>query len=462
MQLEEIRTIRSAIRWVMLAIAVATLAAGGARVSRAEESGDVERRLRELEDTVRQLRNNPPQADRASDASKLSAYYNDGFTLATNDGQFKLLLRGYLQADGRFFVDNQTVSSSQFLLRRVRPVAEGTVFKYFDFKLMPDFAGSKTVLFDAYMDVNYIPELRLQVGKYKPPVGIERLQSARHLFFVERGLTKNLVPTRDIGVMFHGELWRGALSYAAGIFNGAPDLGNTDTDANSDKDFDGRIFAHPWRNTALAPLKGLGVGIAGTYGHERGTTSNTDLPSYESAGQQTFFSYVANSSDSTKTAVAHGGHSRISPQGYYFWGPLGLLSDFVTSAQGVGLGTKSATVRHDAWQVVGSYVLTGEAAGYDGVTPAHPFNPWARTWGAVQVVARYDMLDIDSAAFRDGFADPAKSARQAKEWAVGANWHLNANVKFVLNYANTDFKGGAAGGNRRTEKAVLSRVQLAF
>lgn len=422
---------------------------------------DQERRLKELEETVKQLKKTEAQPE-PSGETKLYAHYQDGFVLGSTDGQFKLIIRGYLQSDGRFFVDNKTGTNSQFLFRRVRPVLDGTVFKYFDFRVLPDFAGSKFTLFDAYVDVNYIPELRLQIGKFKPPVGIERLQSARNLFFVERGLSNNLVPSRDLGAQFHGDLLGGALSYALGIFNGAPDLSTTDTDANSDKDFDGRVFAQPWKKTAVGPLQGLGFGLSGTYGHEQGTATTTDLPAYVTAGQVTFFNYTVSSSDPTKTAVASGPHSRISPQGYYFLGPLGLLADYVTSAQAVAGGGKSATLRHNAWQVLGSYVLTGEDATFDGVAPAHPFNPWVGTWGALQVVARYDTLDIDQDAFRNGFADPIKSAREAKEWALGANWYLNRNVKLVLNYANTDFKGGAAGGNRRTEKAILTRVQLIF
>jgi phosphate-selective porin len=36
-------------------------------------------------------------------------------------------------------------------LRRVRPIFEGTVYKYFDFKIMPDFGQSQVRIFDAYL-----------------------------------------------------------------------------------------------------------------------------------------------------------------------------------------------------------------------------------------------------------------------------------------------------------------------
>jgi phosphate-selective porin OprO/OprP len=46
---------------------------------------------------------------------------------------------------------------------------------------------------------------------------------------------------------------------------------------------------------------------------------------------------------------------------------------------------------------------------------------------------------------------------------LGLNWYLNENLKWVLNYEQTSFDGGAAGGSdREDEKAFLTRVALGF
>jgi phosphate-selective porin OprO/OprP len=71
-------------------------------------------------------------------------------------------------------------------------------------------------------------------------------------------------------------------------------------------------------------------------------------------------------------------------------------------------------------------------------------------------------LEADPGAF-PLFADAARSARAAREWAVGANWYLNRNVKVTVDYGRTRFHGGApGGGNRQTEEGILTRLQLAF
>ena len=36
--------------------------------------------------------------------------------------------------------------------------------------------------------------------------------------------------------------------------------------------------------------------------------------------------------------------------------------------------------------------------------------------------------------------------RKASAWALGLNWYLNENLKWVLNYEQTSFDGGDPGG----------------
>jgi phosphate-selective porin OprO/OprP len=114
-----------------------------------------------------------------------------------------------------------------------------------------------------------------------------------------------------------------------------------------------------------------------------------------------------------------------------------------------------------SWQVAATYVLTGERASSRSVTPLHPLNLKQRTWGAVEVGARYGALSVDKSAF-PLFADPLTSASGARSWTLGVNWYANRNVKIVLNYEQTDFQTVEGGIKRKQERAVLERFQLAF
>ncbi|MGE0821657.1 MAG: porin [Candidatus Binatia bacterium] len=385
----------------------------------------------------------------------------EGFSLRAADGSYQLKIRGYLQGDGRFFADDQERAlTDTFLLRRVRPILEGTVGKYFDFRIMTDFGGGSASVQDAYIDTHFWPSAQLRVGKYKAPVGLERLQSGSSLLFVERGLPANLVPNRDVGAQVHGDLFEGVFNYALGTCNGVPDGGSGDVDVNDSKEFAGRVFVLPFKRSSIVALQGVGLGLAGTYGDQSGSASSPNLPSFRTPGQQTFFRYRSDGT-AAGTTIANGIHSRFAPQGYYYYGPFGLFGEYVKSYQRVQRDAEHEMLDNEAWQMAVSYVLTGENASYRSVVPATDFDLRKGTWGAFEVAARYGELHVDIDAF-PFFADPTKAARVAESWGLGLTWYWNRNVKFQLNYEQTDFTGGSATGERPKERAVLSRFQLSF
>jgi phosphate-selective porin OprO/OprP len=217
------------------------------------------------------------------------------------------------------------------------------------------------------------------------------------------------------------------------------------------------LFLQPFKGTSLTPLQGFGFGVAGSWGN---IVSNvTGLPSsLLTDGQQTFFTY-------TNGVVANGTHWRLSPQGYYYRGPLGLMGEYEISDQRVTKGASSAYVDNKAWEVSGSWVLTGEDASFTGVTPKHPFDPRVCQWGSWQVVGRFAQLDVDNDAFPT-FANPATSASEATAWAAGLNWYLNRDIRIMASFSRTTFGGkinpSQATVTRQPENVVFTRVQLAF
>jgi phosphate-selective porin OprO and OprP len=212
-----------------------------------------EERLRDLEQKQKILERKlelKEESEQAKDKESVSAGAGkDGFYLKSANGDFLIKLRGLVDLDGRYFVLGYDKNNTTFLARRARPILEGTVFKYYDFYLQPDFGGGTAVLYDAYLDTHYWPQFRVRVGKFKPPVGLERLQSVSDNTFVELALPSNLVTNRDIGVQLWGDVGQGVLLYALGVFNGEPDGANADKDNNGDKDLAGRVFLQPFKST---------------------------------------------------------------------------------------------------------------------------------------------------------------------------------------------------------------------
>jgi phosphate-selective porin OprO/OprP len=389
----------------------------------------------------------PPASSPSSEPSTVTtASPADGFGFKSADGAFVLKVRGVLQADARAFV---RAGTSTFLVRRARPTLEGTVYKYFDYRITAELTQTPAAL-DVYANVRLTKELQLRAGRFKTPVGLERLQNDADLPFAERGLPSDLIADRDLGAMLHGDLLDGTVSYALGFFNGAGDGASGDLDNNDKKEVDARLFVKPLRPLAIEALRDLGLGIAAT----RGTLTGPQ-PKYSSTGQQPIFSYADN-------AWAAGTHRRLVPQAYWCVGPVAVLGEYARSTQIVTNGAASARVEHDAWQVSLSGFLTGEKASYGTVEPRSPLDPARGGFGAVEIAARYGALEIDPSTFDLGFADANKAVRSAKEWAIGVNWHLARGYKLEVNYDRTKFEGGAKGGDRPEEILVLSRLQAIF
>lgn len=472
-----------------LALAIASTLSLAATCVRADELSDLRERLEAQEQKIRVLERKLELQDETTRASTASAPVvraspQQGFRIQSADAANVVRVRGLLHFDGRNFLDDATPATADtWILRRVRPTLEGTLGGIFDFRFTPDFAGGRTVVQDAYLAARLRPWAVVTAGKFKVPVGLERLVSASDLRFIERGLPTSLVPNRDLGVQLGGDIAASALSYSVGYFNGVTDGGSSDSNAptpDADNDTKGdwaaRIFAQPFVSSDNFALRGLGFGIAGTYVDSTGSPTNTLLPSYRTPGQQAFFSYrgttpANGTTPATSGTFADGKRLRWTPQAYYAIGSFGVLGEYVTVSQGVSrltptAGLRSATLDNTAWQIQLAWFATGEEETYRGFIPSSVFSLDAGTWGAIELVGRYHQLDIDDAAFEGGansFANPDTAASKASAWGVGVNWYLNQNYKWSLNYDVTRFDGGAANGaDRPDERALFTRFALQF
>lgn len=429
--------------------------------------------VQELDQKIRVLERKGEIADETATTKKKETPVltagEKGFGFKSADGNFEFKLRGLLQADNRTFLDDEadagvsgTDLNDDYLLRRVRPTIEGTLFGKYDFRFTPDFAPGTPNLQDGYINARFQPWLKLQAGKFKVPVSLERLQSGGDLRFVERSYVSNaLLPNRDIGVQLHGDVLEGRVNYAVGVFDGVADGGSnsTNNDNNVDKDYAVRIFTEPFKNRANA-LSGLGLGIAGTFGDSNNASGSLAGTTYRSPGQQTIFQYNA-------ATRADGEQTRFAPQFYYYYGPFGVLGEYAQVSVDVARDERAETLDHDAWQLAATYVLTGEDNSYKSINPVNPFDLEKGSWGAWEIGLRYSALNIDAAAFTGAadvrFANATSSTESAQSWAVGVNWYLNKNLKIQATYEQTAFDSGIDdAADRKDEKVLFTRLQVSY
>lgn len=440
----------------------------------APDVSGVDQRLRIVERKLELL--DEEAAKKKAEAPKVTAG-DKGFQLKSADDSFVVKLRGYVQADAREFLDDKSLQAKDtFLVRRARPLLEATFWNVADFRLMPDFGNGQTTLYDAYVDLRPFPWLKLRAGKFRPPIGLERLQSATAIVFPERAFPTSLVPNRDVGFQLHGSIAEGLLTYELGVFNGTVDGASADLDTNHAKDFVGRLFVRPFSYDPYSFFANLGLGIAGSTGNQKGTpatfqaqatgapkrltTSTPLLPSFRTAGQNSFFSYLVNDEAPDATVFAKGRRSRLAPQGYFYYDRFGLLGEYIVSKQTVWKSAANADLTHTSWQVQGEAVLGGKPS-FEGVAVAEPFDPAKNQWGAIELAARYNELKLDKDTFPT-FADDTKSASRARAVGATLNWHWSRNIKLVVAYEHTWFDAGAKEGDRAPENVLFQRVQGAF
>jgi phosphate-selective porin OprO and OprP len=472
------RTLTTAARTALFT----TLAAVGLTASLSAQSAsasDIEalrEQIRQLDQKLRILERKGEIAAEtaAADAKKLPKITaSEGrFEIASSDGANSIRLRGLVQGDARFYFDDANAAQDRFVLRRARLIFEGKFSDRFTYVVQPEFAGSTVSILDANVSTAILPDvLSVRVGRFKTPVGLEQLQSDPVAFFNERSIATNLAPNRDVAVEVSGAVLKKTLGYQVSVTNGVIDGGNSNPASdNLEGDFTlaGRLFYTPFVNNKDSAFQGLGFGIAGATGNYSGAQLNA----YRTDGQQTFFSYRG-------ATVADGTASVISPQLYFYKGPVGILAEYFSNSAELRNGANGRDITNTAYNFSVGYVLTGEDSTYRGVTPQTTFNPSAGTWGAFEVVARIAHVDIDNDVFAGAgtsLSAPSTTAAgvttlnatEVTSYGLGLNWYLSRTVRAGFNVFKSDFKAAnsavASPGTVLSddELAFISRVQVSF
>ncbi|MCX6934982.1 MAG: porin, partial [Verrucomicrobia bacterium] len=422
------------------------------------------------------------------------SFNEKGLVFKSADGNHALRLGGVLQLDGRTFIDEARDDASQFLVRRARVYAAGTLWKYIDFRFMPDFGTvdaqntrNTAIICDAWLNFNAQKEFQIQVGKFKPPLGLEMLQSDQNTVFMERGPVGQLQPNRMLGFMPNGLLFDDTLNWAFGVFADAPDNYTQTLDTGGGYNIAARLFARPFVNDA-DELAGLGFGVAGSYmvGDETAasTAISNGLNTFSSDAGNTFFTW-------NSTATKNGAAYRINPQAFYYYGPWGVQAEYILESQGISLSAGNSNVQRPirdtswAWQGTLSYNITGEDNSFDSLVPANNFDFFQSedpdAVGLWQIAFRADQLQLDSdlfnqptssAPFASGGA--AVNARGYHAYSLGLSWFLNPNIRAYLDgvYTIWDYASSGTGANAavpsnnqfitNNEFAITGRLQLFF
>jgi len=428
-------------------------------------------------------------------------------TFASEDGRFTVALQGVMQFDAAIY-DQEPAGplSSDFRrgsfgdaaendhardlsdgtnFRRARLGVQGTAFgEAFAYDFLYDFGGSGQEeggkISSAWVEYRAAPWLRLRVGAFSPPAGLEEAASANGSLFAERPSAAEVVRSMAsgdgrtaLGLFAHGERWNVSAAITGNVVG-------TET-FDEQLGFVGRVAATPLRTEDLVVHVGLNTSIviqpAATQPDVGGTAPTTvrlrDRPEMRVDGTRLVDTGAIDVRDLSSFGLEAG----------LQWRRLTLQAEAfrIEGDRRDGLGNPE----FGGWYAAAAWSLTGERRTYDprlaafgGLRPLRPFDPRSGQWGAWELGLRYSNLDLNYRSGPAGSAPAADAVRGGEQeiWSVGLNWYLNENLRLQaavqdvsvdrLSPGGSAFQSGAtppAGAQVGQDLRIYSlRTQYAF
>ena len=247
-----------------------------------------------------------------------------GFGFVSENGADSIFVHWLVQADYVSFVGDKpplVTTRDTFTIGFAGLQLDATLARIFRASFLADFSQSRLTLLDAFVEARIDPAFVVRIGKFPTPISEERLTPKFFLPWISTGPSSFLLPVRELGAQIYGDLGGGVLQYNAALVNGSYAGAVTDNDVDSYKDVMGRVFAHPFKMTAIAPLEKLGVGVGASIGDRAGSLGTPETPVLRTYGNAPFFTYK-NDGTPAGTVVARGVVSRVAPHLTWAWGPV--------------------------------------------------------------------------------------------------------------------------------------------
>ncbi len=471
---------------------------------------DIEKKtaeLRKIEERVEQKLKTVNNLDKPV-PDKARAQLNlgeKGLEFESGDGQFKARLGGRIQVDSQVNFNESNAPDVARLaddlgLRRARIYTEGTLFHDYDYRFEYDWArngGGTQGITDAFVRYTYFKPFNLTIGQLNEGKGLESSMSNNYLTFIERPLPHNALieagpaSKYQLGIMgdTHGTLFSHAYTLKAGITTeslGAPAPGNSSNNSQGNINrnaFSGDI-GHQWVGRAtFLPYRDVNrhrLVHAGVWGSWRDVNNhynqdgsyrnggwqfvaqpnaNMDRTNWINTGNLTATACVA--FDATGRCIRHAVTREVANIAMFGAELAGsfdaghLTTEYMQAdISGTGYGSED-TLR--GYSAQGGWFLTGETRPYDekkgvwGRLVPHASFIGGHGWGAWEVAARYDLMDMNTPRIAGGSVNTG---------SLALNWYLNSHVRLMTNWVHV-FDASTARAGSCTSPATGSNPGIA-
>ncbi len=402
--------------------------------------------------------------------------------IARSDGAASLAVRALIQFDAAHYDQSEnsaTELGSGTNFRRARLGVEGSFLKSWNYALITEFGGSggeSAGITQAYVEyAGWKPfesasALRLRIGAWATPAGLEDATSNTESLFLERAAPAELVRSiaggdgrTGAGAFLTGERW-----YASGVLTGALVGTANPTEFDEQTGYLARFAFAPLKTQNLTVH--LGANVTGVFDPADtgagGVVSKSirlrERPELRVDGGR----LVDTGNIAAEDLIAYGAELGASWKNFYLAGEV-----FQIEVNRVSPSLPDPVF--GGWYVQGAWTITGEThawasanGGFRGVRPTKAFNPEKKEWGAFEIAGRHSVLDLDDEE-RSAVAAARVRGGVQTITTLGLNWYPNSVVRFLLDYQWVDID--RLGGNTQqgvsigeTFEALSLRSQFAF
>lgn len=371
---------------------------------------------------------------------------NGKLLFESKDGNFQWWFDSRLQIDGAAYFENKNPLSNGTYFRRLTFAFKSVLWKDWQAEMDVDFAEAVLDLRDMWVKYNVPDEnLSLQVGNFKEPFGMERLNSSRLLTFLERSAVSNAFPVgRRLGLT--ARYWTDYAQVTLGAFGHE---GGTKVDKGTmDEGYSTNL------RLSAAPInehgKNLHIGAAASY---KTPETVSDLPPNTieiNARCETYVYDMKPLHTGDITGVNH--YNRFGGELMGIYGPFYFQSEYMGTQVKRWFG--KPTVNLSGAYATAAWVVTGETRYYyvdEGeVGPIEsPKNPW----GALELAFRYSTLNLND-------LDAGIKGGKSNQMMFGINYYPNINIKLQFNYSIVDLDEYATSKGRMVGNDDHSFIQV--
>lgn len=392
-----------------------------------------------------------------------------GITIKTDDGRFEAKIGGRIHLDFASLDSNDSSTYAEdggAYFRRARLTLTGKAYGW-EYKFENDFADAEaatscdaldptdceTVGTNSFRDMYIATSLlggKVTIGQFKPLRGMEEMTSSNEITMVERPFASasGIFSGRQFATGAKYEGGSDAMTYGIAVQNNSV-LKGADSRVTEEPIVSGRVTFAPVNAETTTFHVGLSASLEnGNPGEGARFRGRGKLPATDLGTSRTLAEAGAAGPDKQ---AQHIGLELAAATGPFYAQAEYILASY-SDAFDPGTGPEDADVA--AYYLMGSFFVTGEHKPYKSGVFKSP-KPNGDN-GALELKARYD--------FAENKDQPptATNQREISVLTAGANWYLNPNLRFMLEYSMAEDKTTQVAGSFVEPKAVTLRTQFSF